>query len=168
MLFIMKFQEELILPPHILSKNLKSLIRAKLIQKVQGSVTEKYGYLICVIKIGEIPNGIILDTSGDILFTVDYRAVVMKPFVGEVCDGVVDSVDEYGILAAVGPIKVYISNADFPPDFEYSANNKYYISSKADKIDNNSQIRFRIKAVQFDGAEFKPTGTMAEDYLGPL
>ena len=96
MLFIMKFEEELILSPNILSKNLKNIIKAKLIEKVQGSVTEKYGYLICVISIGEIPNGVILDTTGDILFKITYRAVVMKPFEGEKIEEFFDDEDEEG------------------------------------------------------------------------
>lgn len=169
MFFIMKFEQELTLSPSNLKKDVRNIIKAKLIEKVQGSVSEKHGYIICVISIGDIPNGVILDTTGDILFNVTYRAVVMKPFPGEVCDGVVDKIDQYGLHVCVGPIKVFISNSQFPPDFEYSANNNFYISqSKADKLTVNMDIRFRIKGVQFVNNEFKPTGTMAENYLGPL
>ena len=168
MLFIMKFEEELILSPSVLTKNLKNIIKAKLIEKVQGSVTEKYGYLICVISIGEIPNGIILDTTGDILFKITYRAVVMKPFEGEVCDGVVEKIDPYGLHVSVGPIKVFISNSQFPPNFEYIANSNFYISGKSEKLAVNTEIRFRMQGIQFVNNEFKPIGTMADNYLGPL
>ena len=168
MLFIMKFEEELILSPNILSKNLKNIIKAKLIEKVQGSVTEKYGYLICVISIGEIPNGVILDTTGDILFKITYRAVVMKPFEGEVCDGVVEKIDQYGLHVTVGPFKVFISNSSFPPGFEYNPNNNIYTSENSDSLRVNSEVRFRIKGVQFINGDFQPTGTMADNYLGPL
>lgn len=168
MLFIMKFEEELVLSPNILSKNLKNIIKAKLIEKVQGSVTEKYGYLICVISIGEIPNGVILDTTGDILFKITYRAVVMKPFEGEVCDGVIDKIDEYGLHVTVGPFKVYISNSNFPPNFEYNQTNNIYTSENSESLKLNSEVRFRISRVQFIDGDFKPTGTMADNYLGPL
>lgn len=164
----MEFIEELILPPSILSRNLKNIIKAKLLAKVQGSVSEKYGYVICVINIGDIPNGVIMDTTGDLLFTVSYKAVVMKPFKGEVCEGVITKLDQFGIHVSVGPMTVYISNSDFPPHFTYNDVNKIYVSSKSEKLAIDKEVRFRINGIQYVGKEFKPKGTMSENYLGPL
>lgn len=169
MFFVMVFEQSIVMNPNCLYKNLKSLLKAKLIEKVQGSVSEKYGYVVCVISIEEPNTGKILDTSGDVLFNIRYKAVIMKPFVGEVMNGVIDKVDQYGIHVGVGPIKVFISNTQFPPDFEYNPNSNFYISrSKNDKLGVNTEIRFRITGVQFEGNEFHPTGTMNDNYLGPL
>jgi DNA-directed RNA polymerase II subunit RPB7 len=169
MFLVMFFEQAIIMPPSCLYKNLKDLLKAKLIEKVEGSVSEKHGYIICVLSVDDPSTGKILDTSGDVLFSIRYKAVIMKPFVGEVVDGVIEKVDQYGIHVNVGPIKVFISNSQFPPDFEYSGSNNYYISrSKNDKLSVGSEVRFRIMGVQFEGNEFHPTGTMNENYLGPL
>jgi DNA-directed RNA polymerase II subunit RPB7 len=165
----MEFQQAIVMPPNSLNKNLKALLNAKLIEKVQGSVSEKYGYIILVISVGEISNGKILNTSGDVLFMVSYTAIVMKPFVGEVVDGVIEKVEKYGIHVSVGPMKVFISNAKFPQDFEYREDLNIYESKKAnDKLKMDSEVRFRIMGVQYEDNDFHPTGTMNEDYLGPL
>lgn len=165
----MTFDQAIVMPPSCLYRDLKNLLKAKLIEKVQGSVSEKYGYVICVISIEEPASGKILDTSGDVLFNMKYKAVVMKPFVGEVVDGVVEKVEKYGVHVGVGPIRVFISNSQFPPDFEYNETNNQYISrSKNDKLNLDTEIRFRILGIQYEGNEFHPTGTMNENYLGPL
>ena len=171
MFFVLTFEQPILMPPSCLYKDLQALIKAKLIEKVVGSVSEKYGYIVCVIRVDEPASGKILDTSGDVLFSVRYRAVVMKPFPGEVVDGVIEKVERYGIHVLVGPIRVFISNSNFPSDFEYCENQNCYISkSQNDKLQNDTEVRFRILNVQFDTEknEFHPTGTMSEDYLGPL
>lgn len=169
MFFVLTFEQPVIMPPSCLYKDLQALIKAKLIEKVLGSVSEKYGYVVCVIKVDEPTSGKILDTSGDVLFNVRYRAVVMKPFPGEVVDGVIEAVEKFGVHVSVGPIKVFISNMNFPSDFEYSESQNCYISkSQNDKLCIDTEIRFRILNVQFTSNQFQPTGTMNEDYLGPL
>jgi DNA-directed RNA polymerase II subunit RPB7 len=169
MFFVLTFEQPIIMAPSCLYKDLQALIKAKLIEKVLGSVSEKYGYIVCVIKVDEPTAGKILDTSGDVLFNVRYKAVVMKPFPGEVVDGVIEKVDKWGVHVEVGPIKVFISNSNFPIDFEYCENQNCYISkSQNDKLSIDTEIRFRILNVQFESNNFHPTGTMNEDYLGPL
>ena len=169
MFFIVDFDRELILTPNQLGKHIKNKIKAKLIEKVQGECTEKYGYLICVIQINDIPNGMIMDTTGNIIFNVSFSAIVMKPIKGEVCEGVVDTVDNNGIIVSVGPIKTFISKSDFPPNFIYdSNNNNYYTSNDSGKMEKGGEIRFRIKQLQFYENSFRPLGTMRENYLGPI
>lgn len=169
MFFVMVFEQAIVMPPSSLYKDLKNLLKARLIEKVQGSVSEKYGYVICVINVEEPSCGKILDTSGDVLFNIKYKAVVMKPFVGEIVDGVIEKVEKYGIHVSVGPIRVFISNTQFPPDFVYREDNNLYESKvNNDKLKLDTEVRFRIMGVQYEGNEFHPTGTMNENYLGPL
>ena len=92
----------------------------------------------------------------------------MKPFEGEVCDGVIENVTKYGITVSVGPIKSFISNSDFPPNFIYDQNNNNYTSSSSGKLEKGTEIRFRIKKLQYVNNGFRPLGTMRESYLGPI
>jgi DNA-directed RNA polymerase subunit E'/Rpb7 len=164
----MEFEEELIITPDNIEKDLKNKIKAKLIQKVIGKCTEKYGYIIYVIKIFDIENGVIMDTTGDILFNIKYRAIVMKPLLGEVVEGYINKVHEYGITAVVGPMEVYISKPNFPNGFEFHKETMNFINEEGKNFEENSNIRFRIIANQFENNEFKPAGSMNENYLGAL
>ncbi len=54
-------------------------------------------------------DGIIKDGSGDVLFDVEYSAIVFRPFKNEVLDGVVSSVEEDAIHVNVGPLECAIA-----------------------------------------------------------
>jgi DNA-directed RNA polymerase subunit E'/Rpb7 len=157
------------MPPSSLCRDILKLIKTKLIEKTQGSVSEMFGYVICVIKVEDIAPGVIMDTTGDVLYRVKYRAIVMKPIIGEVSEGVIEKVEKYGIHVGVGPMRVFISHNNFPPDFTYDENTNTYISPrKKDNMTVNTEVRFRITGIQYESNNFYPIGTMYEDYLGPI
>lgn len=167
----MTFKEQIIMDPSSLGKELENLIRGELIDKVQGSVTHKYGYIICVIKILEIGKGKILDTSGDVIFNVKYKAVVMKPMKNEIIEGVVEKVERYGINVTAGVLrKIFISTNHFPGDFTFNENSNSFKSNELndDEIKVDSEIRFRITNINYEMNQFFCTGTMSEAYLGPI
>ena len=165
----MVFEEAVVMPPSYLGPELQSILKAKLIEKVEGSCTEKYGYIVCVLKVEEISSGKILDTSGDVLFNIKYRAVILKPFVNEVLDGVIEKVDKYGTSVSVGPIQIFISNKNFHPEFEYNDSSNTYVSTKQnEKLAPDVEVRFRVIGTKFDSNKIVGTGVMNEDYLGPF
>lgn len=169
MFFIMSFVEPITMSPYTLGKDLQSLIKEKLIDRVQGSVTKRYGYIICVMKFTEIASGKVLDTSGDVIFNVKYKAAVMKPFVNEIMDGVVDRVENYGIHVVAGVLKIFISQSNFPSDFAYNeSSNSYKSEEQNDEIKIDTEVRFRIIAINFEDNEFHCTAIMDESFLGPL
>lgn len=170
MFFVKIFTESIILDPSSLGRDLENLIRAALIEKVQGSVSQKYGYIICVIKTLEIGKGKILDTTGEVIFNVKYKAVVMKPILNEIIDGVVEKVESYGINVTAGVLKkIFISKNHFPGDFQYNENTNSFKSQEMnDEVKVDSDIRFRITGINFELNQFLCTGTMSEAYLGPL
>jgi len=58
----------------------------------------------------DISEGRIMPGSGTAEFTVQYRAVVWRPFKGETVDAIVNSVNKMGFFADVGPLPVFVSN----------------------------------------------------------
>ena len=172
MFFIMKFVKDISISPSDLNKDLKKIIRVKLIEDVTGTCNEKYGYYIKVIKIHEIKNGFIMDGTGDIIFKMKYEVVLLRPFVGEVCDGIIDRVVENngGLIVKVGPFEVFISHEDIPSIYEKDTKNNCYVSTKdeSDKLQKGEKVRFKYTSSQFVEGIFKPIGTMKEQYLGHI
>lgn len=68
------------------------IIEAKLHSDVQGTCTGKYGFIIAVLEIIDVGPGIVLPGNGQAEFQTRYKAIVFKPFKGEVLDGVVTNV----------------------------------------------------------------------------
>ena len=57
----------------------------------------------------DIGDGIVQDTSGDVIFKVKFRAISCIPEEGEVLDGEVFEVNNVGIQVQSGPIKCFIT-----------------------------------------------------------
>lgn len=59
-----------------------------------GTCSGEFGYIIAVINVIDIGKGMVLVGSGQAEFITRYRAIVFKPFKGEVVDAVVNNVNK--------------------------------------------------------------------------
>ena len=71
-----------------------SFLESKLYADVEGTCSGQFGYIIAVVSILDIGKGMVLSGSGQAEFITRYRAIVFKPFKGEVVDGVVNNVNK--------------------------------------------------------------------------
>lgn len=67
--------------------------------EVEGTCTGKYGFVIAVTTIDNIGAGVIQPGVGFVVYPVKYKAIVFRPFKGEVLDAVVTQVNKVRILA---------------------------------------------------------------------
>ncbi len=73
---------------------MQQFLESKLYADVEGTCSGQFGYIIAVVSILDIGKGMVLPGSGQAEFVTRYRAIVFKPFKGEVVDGVVDNVSK--------------------------------------------------------------------------
>ena len=71
-----------------------NFLESKLYSDVEGTCSGQFGYIIAVVSILDIGKGMVLSGSGQAEFITRYRAIVFKPFKGEVVDGVVNNVNK--------------------------------------------------------------------------
>jgi DNA-directed RNA polymerase II subunit RPB7 len=83
--------------PSYFNAALSGHLSSELRRQVEGSCSGRLGYIIAVIQedAGEsgYHRGRIME-DGQAVFTIRYRAIVYRPFRGEVVDGVVSSVNK--------------------------------------------------------------------------
>ena len=72
-------------------------LESKLYADVEGTCSGAFGYIIAVVSILDIGKGMVISGSGQAEFITRYRAIVFKPFKGEVVDGVVNNVNKVWI-----------------------------------------------------------------------
>lgn len=85
-------------------------VKQKLYSEVEGTCTGKYGFVIAVTTIDHIESGIIQPGQGFVVYPVKYKAIVFRPFKGEVLDAVVTQVNKVGMFAEIGPLSCFISH----------------------------------------------------------
>ncbi|KAG2460439.1 EF1G factor, partial [Polypterus senegalus] len=81
-----------------------------------------YGFVIAVTTIDNIGAGIIQPSRGLVLYPVKYKAIVFRPFKGEVVDAVVTQVNKVGLFTEIGPMSCFISRHSIPSEMEFDPN----------------------------------------------
>lgn len=94
---LQKFLEaEINLHPMFFGPKLQDTVRARVREEVEGNIVETYGYVVQVLDFADIGKGVIDSTTAYAKFTVKYNALLFRPFINEVCDVIVDSVNQVG------------------------------------------------------------------------
>lgn len=83
MFFLHNLERRVTLHPSYFGRNMHELVTTKLLKDVEGTCTGNY-YIIAIMDTFDVSEGRILPGSGMSEFTVGYRAVVWRPFKGEV------------------------------------------------------------------------------------
>lgn len=76
-------------------------LEEKLRVDVEGKCFGKFGYIICVLNVMDTGSGTVIPGDGAAEFLCRYRAIVFKPFKGEVLEGIVDEVTKVGPALSV-------------------------------------------------------------------
>ena len=127
-MFFLKFMERTItLHPTYFGPRIKDYLIDRLKQDVEGTNLGNF-FVILVLDNPEISDGRVVPSSGYAEYTVNYRAIIWRPFRGEVVractpcynyessaeektqmDGVVNSVTAHGLVVNIGPMDVFVS-----------------------------------------------------------
>ncbi|KAJ3436248.1 DNA-directed RNA polymerase ii subunit rpb7 [Anaeramoeba flamelloides] len=135
------------LHPRFFGPRIREIIREKVDSVVEGSCDPTYGFIISVVEIISIGNGLLDDETGFAKFPIKYKALVFNPFQFEVLDAVVISVNETGILTEVGPLVIFISKQSIPEEMKYDGESTppcYKNADESEKIMNECEIRLQI------------------------
>ena len=116
------------LHPSYFGPRMQQYLESKLYSDVEGTCSGQFGFIIAVVSISDIGKGMVVPGNGQAEFITRYRAIVFKPFKGEVVDGIVHnvtrvripprfphailidrSVCQMGIFAEVGPLNCFVS-----------------------------------------------------------
>ncbi|ODQ66675.1 DNA-directed RNA polymerase II 19 kda polypeptide [Nadsonia fulvescens var. elongata DSM 6958] len=171
MFFIKDLSLSLTLHPSYFGPQMVDYLKSKLLADVEGTCTGQFGYIVCVLD-GmniDVGKGRVIPSNGSAEFEVKYRAVVWRPFKGEVVDAIVTNVNKMGYFADVGPLSVFVSSHLIPSDMSFNptANPPAFVSDDQ-TIEKGSRVRLKIVGVRADVGEMFAIGSIKEDYLGVL
>ena len=83
MFFLHDLERTISLHPSFFGPRVKEYLTNKLFQDVEGTCDGSY-YIICVVDPTDISEGRVVPGSASAEYTIRYRAVVWKPFKGEI------------------------------------------------------------------------------------
>uniref|UniRef100_A0A8D0T8Q5 DNA-directed RNA polymerase subunit n=1 Tax=Sus scrofa TaxID=9823 RepID=A0A8D0T8Q5_PIG len=153
MFYHISLEHEILLHPRYFGPNLLNTVKQKLFTEVEGTCTGKYGFVIAVTTIDNIGAGVIQPGRGFVLYPVKYKAIVFRPFKGEVVDAVVTQVNKVGLFTEIGPMSCFISRHSIPSEMEFDPNSNppcYKTMDEDIVIQQDDEIRLKIVGTRVD------------------
>lgn len=169
MFFHIPLEHEILLHPRYFGPNLLDTVKKKLFTEVEGTCTGKYGFVIAVTTIDNIGLGALQQGRGFALYPVKYKAIVFRPFKGEVLDAIVTQVNKVGLFTQIGPLSCFVSRHSIPPENEFDPNSTppcYRTADSETVIQEGDYIRLRIVGTRVDANDIFAVGSLMDDYLG--
>jgi len=172
MLFLIKGEKTIVIPPALLGPKLLAHIKEQLVREMEGEISREYGYCLWAgVEEGQgsepLSDGIV-DEDGNAVFTTHYSALYFNLFKEEVADGIVEEVKpKFGIWLSIGPIKAFIDKDNIPKNYTLNAEEDAYIDEDAkERLGKESMVRFRVMSTNIHEGTMIVIGTLADDYLG--
>lgn len=138
MFFLKELTHTVTLAPQYFTQGLHDLIRYALYRQLEGACSGKHGYIVAIIGLDSVSPGTVLDSSGGLLtatqntpvpligmmgsasFEVKFKAILYKPFKGEVVDLLVRTVNKMGFFGEAGAgVQVFVSAHLIPSRFVF-------------------------------------------------
>lgn len=110
MFFLKNMDRTITLHPQLFGPHVRDILTAKLREDVEGMNLGNY-YIVCIMDQTVVSEGRVMPGSGYAEYTVSFRAVVWRPFRGEVLDGTVGSVLAVGFYVDIGPMSAFVARA---------------------------------------------------------
>jgi DNA-directed RNA polymerase II subunit RPB7 len=140
MFYHIQLEHEIVLHPRYFGPNLLDTVKRKLFAEVEGSCTGKHGFVIAVTTIDNIGVGFVQPGQGFVKYPVKYKAIVFRPFKGEVLDAVVTQVNKVGLFTEAGPLTCFISRHSIPSDMEFDADSNPPCYKTQDEVKPSSYL----------------------------
>lgn len=167
---IITLNQNIFIPSKLLNNHLKSTLIAQLITLTEGLPFGNIGSIIMIINIDNKKlAGKILPGFSSVLFKVNFQAVVLKIFKGEIIDAIIKNITSFGIFATAGILNIFISNKFISQDFiSQQSQNLFNFKNTTINIKNNDIIRCKILNLKYNTGSIQAIGCIDEKYLGKL
>ncbi|KAF7186960.1 DNA-directed RNA polymerase II subunit rpb7 [Pseudocercospora fuligena] len=168
MFFVANRTREVVLHPSFFDSAAEQKIIAKLYDDMQGNI-EGTEIVIQIIGVDQISEPVLVPGTGMAKYVLSYRAIIWRPFRGEVVDGLVTTVVSNGFFVEVGALTVFVSRSMIPSNLKYTVEGSTpSFTDNNDQIERGTQIRLRLKGIRGEIGSMFAVGSIAEDYLGAL
>jgi DNA-directed RNA polymerase subunit E' len=168
---IVKVEDTIRILPEKFGEDLDEVVREIVQKSFEGTMRKDHGIIIAANNIESVGDGIIIHGDGAMYQKVAFDALMFKPKLQEIVDGIICEIVEFGAFCHIGPIDALIHMSQIMNDYvEVDAENEI-ISGKEKKmtLKTGDPIRARIVAVsmnELSARESKIGLTMRQPALG--
>ena len=170
MFYKSRVESHIRIPPSELKRDTKAAVLEKLSEQFEGHISPDVGFVISVLKIEDIGEGIIIPGDGAAYYKTIFEVITFKPELQEIVYGKISDIANFGAFINIGPIEGMIHISQTMDDF-VSFSKQGILTGKESKhtIKVNDKCKARIIAVSFkEITNPKINLTMRQPGLGAL
>ena len=157
------------IPPFLFDQEKNVSARIILSEDYEGIITRNYGFIIAVVNVLDVGQGIIIPGNANTFHEVEFTILAFKPTVSEVVEGTVVEIVDFGSFIRLGPLDGLVHVSQICDDYiSYEQVGNRFIGKETGKIlEVNDQVRAKIIAVSMGTGRSGKLGlTMRQKYLG--
>ncbi|MHA1689346.1 MAG: DNA-directed RNA polymerase [Promethearchaeota archaeon] len=159
------------IPPFLFDQKKDISARIILAEDLEGIITKEYGFIIAVVDVLDVGPGIIIPGNPNTFHEVEFRILTFKPIIGEIVEGEIVEIVDFGAFIRLGPLDGLIHVSQICDDFiSYEQVGNRFIGKETGKVlEVNDIVRARIIAVSLGTGRSGKLGlTMRQKFLGKL
>jgi len=139
-------------PPKDLDEVSPALVKRRLREKLEGSMTEEGGSVVSVTEVHDVGDGSVLPNRPGVYYQAEFDAVTFDPAMQEVVDGTVVEVVEFGAFIGIGPVDGLLHVSQISDEYlAYDAENEQLSSRDSDRtLGVDDAVRARVVTRSID------------------
>ncbi|MFW5866105.1 MAG: DNA-directed RNA polymerase [Nanoarchaeota archaeon] len=168
MFYSTKVKNHIRVPPTEFSKDLETAVIGQIKEKFSGYISKELGYVIDVISLDNIEEGIIIPGDGAAYYEASFNLLTYLPELHEVVVGTIKDITDFGAFLTLGPIEGMVHIGQTMNDFVSFSKDKVLTGKESGRVIKiGDRCYARIAAVSFKDITNPKIGlTMRQPGLG--
>lgn len=168
MFYSIKVKDHIRVPPSEFSKELNSAVIGQIKEKYSGYISRELGYVIDVIGVDNVDEGIIIPGDGAAYYEASFDLLAFMPELHEIVVGTIKDVTDFGAFLTLGPIEGMVHIGQTMNDFVSFSKDKVLTGKDTNRVLKvGDKCIARIAAVSFKDITNPKIGlTMRQAGLG--
>jgi DNA-directed RNA polymerase subunit E' len=161
------------IPPEYLGQDLAKVMDTLVQASFEGRLSKQHGMTVLTLDVEPLGEGILIHGDGAIYQRVKFKALVFKPEIQELVNGIICEVVEFGAFAHIGPLDALVHMSQVMNDFVSAdvANERLTGKESGRALGIGDGVRARIVTAslnELSPRESKIGLTMRQPALGKL
>ena len=159
------------IPPEYIGENLDQAAEEIVKETFEGKIDKGNGLIVVTKDVKRIGEGRIIHGDGAVYQEVGFNALIFKPLLHEVIDGIICEISDFGAFCHIGPLDALIHKSQIMDDHILIDTENKRLSGKKTRfsLGMGDKVRARIIAISLNEAnprESKIGLTMRQQSLG--
>jgi len=169
MFYILDVEDHVRVEPKHFGLPTQEAIEKQLKENFVGSITKEFGYVIAVLEINDIKEGVIIPGDGAAYYNSKFKILVWKPELHELVYGTISEITNFGAFMQIGPARGMIHISQTMEDY-VSLSKTGTLAGKTTKrtIGKDDDCLARIVAISYKAGIPKIGLTMRQTGLGEV